>query len=63
MRRPISFVIAFCLIVAGAVGMAYPPLFMSGWNRGMVLGSGMVFTAGVVWLYADFTEPAPGEED
>jgi hypothetical protein len=53
MRRIISFVVALALVVIGAGGMAYLLLFANGWKGWMVMGAGLVFTAGAVWLYDD----------
>ncbi len=57
MRRIISSVLALCLIASGGGGLIYLLLFAAGWKGWMVTGSGLVFTAGAIWLYDDFANP------
>jgi hypothetical protein len=61
MRRIISLILALCLTVTGAGGIVYLLLFAHGWRGWMVMGSGLVFTAGAVWLYSDFIDATPNE--
>jgi hypothetical protein len=61
MRRIISFVIALCLTVTGAVAMGYLLIFAPWWKGWMVMGAGLVFTAGALWLYEDYINATPNQ--
>jgi hypothetical protein len=39
--------------------MAYLLFFAAGWKGWMVMGAGLLFTAGAVWLYDDFADTTP----
>ena len=56
MRRTISLIIALCLTLFGAAGMAYLLFFAAGWKGWMIMGAGLLFTAGALWLYDDFAD-------
>ena len=56
MRRIISLSMALCLTLFGAAGMAYLLFFAVGWKGWMVMGAGLLFTAGALWLYDDFAD-------
>ena len=36
--------------------MAYLLFFAAGWKGWMVMGAGLLFTAGALWLYDDFAD-------
>ena len=36
--------------------MAYLLFFAAGWMGWMVMGAGLLFTAGALWLYDDFAD-------
>jgi hypothetical protein len=60
-RRIISFIIALCLTGFGAFGLIYLFLFAAGWKGWMVMGAGLIFTLGVIWLYSDYIDATPNE--
>jgi hypothetical protein len=53
MRRIISLLLASVLTVVGGGGLLYLFFFAAGWKGWMVLGVGLIFVAGIVWLYDD----------
>jgi hypothetical protein len=52
MRRIISLVIASLLVGVGG-GTLFWLLYVGGWRGWMLMAAGLVFAAGVVWLYDD----------
>jgi hypothetical protein len=62
MRSIVSLVVALCLTVAGGGGLAYLILFAPGFYGWMMTATALVFGAGLMWLYADLTEPTPSED-
>jgi hypothetical protein len=62
MRRIISFVIALCMTLGGAISGIYLLMFAHGWKGWMVMAAGLVFTLGVVWLYSDYIDATPNED-
>ena len=61
MRRIISLALALSLVAVGASGLVYLMLFAAGWKGWMVMASGLIFTAGAIWLYDDFSGRAPNQ--
>jgi hypothetical protein len=61
MRRTLNLIIALCLTLVGAGGVIYLLFFAAGWRGWMVMAAGLLFTAGVVWLYDDFINATPNE--
>ncbi len=59
MRRVISLLLASVLALVGAGGLFYLFFFAAGWKGWMVLGAGLTFAAGVVWLYDDLATAIP----
>src|SRR6476660_7807428 len=58
MRRFVSLTLALFLVVLGAAGLTYLLVFAAGWKGWMVMGAGLVFTLGVIWLYDDLANPS-----
>jgi hypothetical protein len=52
MRRIISLVIASLMVGVGSATLIYL-LEVGGWRGWMLMAAGLVFAAGVVWLYDD----------
>jgi heme/copper-type cytochrome/quinol oxidase subunit 4 len=61
MRRIISFVLALCLTAFGAFALVYLMVFAAGWKGWMVMGAGLMFVVGVVWLYSDYIDATPNQ--
>jgi hypothetical protein len=59
MRRIVSSALALLLVVIGGGSLVYLLLFATGWKGWMVIGAGFIAAAGAVWLYDDFSNPAP----
>jgi hypothetical protein len=53
MRRIISLVIASLMVGVGAATLIYLLEFAAGWRGWMIMAAGLVFGAGVIWLYDD----------
>ncbi len=52
MRRIIRLVIASLMVGVGS-GTLIWLLFVGGWRGWMLMAAGLVFVAGVMWLYSD----------
>ena len=62
MRRTLSFVVAFVLLMTGSGALAYLLFFAQGWQGWMVLAAAVVATVGAGWLWSDFVDAAPNDE-
>jgi hypothetical protein len=63
MRQILNTVIALAVVAAGAASMGYLLFGAAGYKGWMVIASGFVFIAGLVWLYADMTDPPLNKDD
>jgi hypothetical protein len=61
-RRIISFVAAVCLTMAGGGSLAYLLLLAPAFYRFMAAGAGLMFAAGLMWLYSDLTDAMRNED-
>ena len=42
--------------------MVFLLFFAAGWRGWMVMGAGLIFTVGVLWLWSDFIDATPNED-
>jgi hypothetical protein len=56
-----SFIIALCLTIGGAVLLIDLLFFAAGWRGWMLMASVLIFVAGATWLYVDFIDATPNE--
>jgi hypothetical protein len=61
-RRIVSFVAAVSLTVAGGGSLAYLMLLAPEFYGFMAAGAGLMFGAGLMWLYSDLADAMPGED-
>jgi hypothetical protein len=59
MHKIISVVLALCLTAFGAFELVYLMVFSAGWRGWMVIGAGLLFAVGVMWLYSDYMDATP----
>ena len=59
LHQIISFVLALCLTAFGAFGLIYLMVFSAGWRGWVVIGVGLMFAVGVMWLYSDYLDATP----
>jgi hypothetical protein len=55
--------LSLCLTIASGGGLIYLLVFAAGWKGWMVMGAGFLFAIGVVWLWSDFIDATPNEDD
>jgi hypothetical protein len=58
MHRNISPLIALCVVVASAADLLYLLVFAPEWRDWLIIGSGLLFAAGAIWLYVDLRNAA-----
>ena len=61
-RRIISLVLASLLTVVGATGAVFFLFFAHRYSFRFAAGSGLVLGVGLIWLYSDFIDATPTED-
>ena len=61
-RRTISFVLAFLLMVSGSAAAIWSLFFADTYSFRMMGAAGLVIAVGAIWLYSDIIDATPNEE-
>jgi hypothetical protein len=62
-RRTISLILALALLTLGLCGLGYLLLLAPWWKGWMVMAAGLMATLGGLWLWEDFINATPREQE
>jgi hypothetical protein len=62
-RRAVSLICALTLTVIGLLGAIWFLFFANVYSFRLAGGAGLVLAVGVMWLYSDFIDATPNEEN